>query len=1130
MSAPPVVASSFDPFQQLTIFRRAAASLASTCELGQTLANTIDVFLPALGDFGFFDAIVDGGVKRTARAHLDPATEAILAGTEWQRQAPSGLNLCALSSGAAALHTAIDDAWYQKVALGEGHLALLRALRFTAMLTVPVRSGDELIGALTLFMSDSGRSYGAGELDFAAELAALAAPVVSNARLLAKHRLAESALRTSEERLRLATDAGKIGIWDWDLVSGEISWSNRVYELHGIAPGEFGGRLADFTALVHPDDRARLSKDMAAARASGELFTAEFRIVRPDGSGGWLATWAQPDNEGGQGATRMVGAAIEITEQKRSQARLEELNRLLEQRVVSSNSERGRIWRMSRDVLGVASQSGALLSVNPAFEAVLGWTGEQALATPFMQLVHPDHRADAQQQSARLARGESVEEFEVQLRHRDGGYRWLSWTLVPEGALFYGVGRDVTELKKERVKKQLASETRLQLALDVGGMGAWQWDIVSGQSTWWPGMETLHGLPAGATLGSMAAYLELVLPADRERLGAEVAAALREKRGHCIEYRVMRPDGGVRWIEGRGELTLDEQGAPLQMAGVCVDITQRKRTEEDLRFVARASAELADLTELAATLNRVARLAVPAFADWCTVDLQGADGAVERVAVAHADPHKEALLHDLFARFPPAPDAPCGSWQMIRGGGRGHLPLVTDAMLAESSTAPECLAGLRALGLRSYIGVPLVVRGRTLGFISFIAAEGGRTYGADDVALAEDIGRRAAIAIENANMYHALQTGDRRKDEFLAMLAHELRNPLAPIAAAADVLKLSASDARLSKVSGIISRQVGHMAGLIDDLLDVSRVTRGQVELDRYPVDMKAVLMAAVEQVRPLNEARGHRLSLRLPERALTVEGDEKRLVQIIANLLNNAAKYTPPGGLIDLEVEAADEQILLCVRDNGIGMAPELVASAFELFAQAARTSDRSQGGLGLGLALVRRLAELHGGRVRAASKGIGLGSQFTVHLPLLRLTETAAARTDGAAGAAAPARLQVLVVDDNVDAAIMLGMFLEAAGHEVDVCHEPHAALKRIGARRFDACLLDIGLPGMDGNELARRIRSASTGAVPALIAISGYGQAHDRAVALEAGFDHYLVKPVGALSLQELLAQITERAALV
>ncbi|PWF54934.1 PAS domain-containing protein [Massilia glaciei] len=1130
MSTPPVVLSSFDPFQQLTVIRQAASSLASSFELDQTLANTIGVFLPALGDFGFFDAIVDGGVRRTARAHLDPATEAILAATEWRRQAPTGLNLCALSSGEAALHTGIDDAWYQKVAMGEGHLALLRTLRFKAMLTVPVRAGEELVGALTLFMSHSGRSYGAGELAFAAELAALAAPVVSNARLLGKHRLAEAALRASGERLRLATDAGKIGIWDWDLVSGAVSWSERVYELHGLAPGQFGGRLEDFTALVHPDDRERLSRDMAASLASGDLFTAEFRIVRPDGSGGWLATWAQPENEGGRGPTRMVGATIEITEQKRSQARLEELNCRLEQRVVSSNTERDRIWRMSRDVLAVASQSGALLSVNPAFEAVLGWTEREALSTPFMQLVHPEQQAGVQQQLARLARGESVEEFEVRSRHRDGSYRWLSWTLAPEGDLMYGVGRDVTELKKERAKKLLASETRLQLALDVGGMGAWQWDVVSGESIWWPGMETLHGMPVGAGVSSMAAYLELVLPADRERLAAEVEEALREKRGHRIEYRVIHPGGGVRWIEGRGELTLDEHGAPVQMAGVCVDITQRKRTEEDLRFVAKASAELAALTELTATLNRVARLAVPGFADWCTVDLLGADGAIERVAVAHVDPSKEALVHELFVRFPPDPDARGGVWQAIRGGHCGHVPLITDAMLAESAGAPECLAGLRTLGLRSYIGVPLAVRGRTLGLISFVAAGSGRVYGADDVALAEDIGQRAAIAIENANMYRALQTADRRKDEFLAMLAHELRNPLAPIAAAADVLRLSTGDARLTKVSDIISRQVGHMAGLIDDLLDVSRVTRGQVELDRYPVDMKAVVMAAVEQVRSLNEARGHRLSLKLPARALTVEGDEKRLVQIVANLLNNAAKYTPPGGAIDLEVEAGEERILLRVRDNGIGMAPELVDSAFELFAQAARTSDRSQGGLGLGLALVRRLAELHGGRARAASKGPGHGSEFTVHLPLLRGAAGATGAADGAAGAAPQARLQVLVVDDNVDAATMLGLFLETSGHEVDVCHEPRAALERIGARRFDACLLDIGLPGMDGNELARQIRVASPGAVPALIAVSGYGQAHDRAVALEAGFDHYLVKPVGALSLQELLAQIAGRSALV
>jgi signal transduction histidine kinase len=260
-------------------------------------------------------------------------------------------------------------------------------------------------------------------------------------------------------------------------------------------------------------------------------------------------------------------------------------------------------------------------------------------------------------------------------------------------------------------------------------------------------------------------------------------------------------------------------------------------------------------------------------------------------------------------------------------------------MLTTSISDPTYLALIRALGLRSYIGVPLTARGKTLGVITFVAAEGGRQYSREDVTLAEDIGRRAAVAIENAHLYRSLQESDRRKDEFLAMLAHELRNPLAPIRTAGELLRLSADSPHLQKISAVLTRQVGHMTGLVDDLLDVSRVTRGLVELERQPVDMHAVVAAAVEQVRPLIDARQHVLTVDIASAALMVEGDEKRLVQILANLLNNAAKYTMPAGAITLSVQASGELVEVRVRDNGIGMAPELVASAFELFVQAERS-----------------------------------------------------------------------------------------------------------------------------------------------------------------------------------------------
>jgi len=368
-----------------------------------------------------------------------------------------------------------------------------------------------------------------------------------------------------------------------------------------------------------------------------------------------------------------------------------------------------------------------------------------------------------------------------------------------------------------------------------------------------------------------------------------------------------------------------------------------------------------------------------------------------------------------------------------------------------------------------------------------------------------------------------LRAADQRKDEFLAMLAHELRNPLAPISTGAHLLKLLHSDnAQITQTCAIIARQVEHMTGLVDDLLDVSRVTRGLVSLSTQVLDLRKVVDDAAEQIRPLISTRRHTVVLDLPLDAATVKGDHKRLVQVVANLLNNANKYTPEGGRIALRLVQDDGEYVLSVTDDGIGMEPQLVARVFDLFSQAERTPDRSQGGLGLGLALAKSLVELHGGSVRAESAGLGKGSTFTVRLPRhtqeLPLT---IAQSRGQATAATP--LKVLLVDDNLDAAHTLQLFLGAAGHTVEVAYCGADAVDVARVFEPDVCLLDIGLPDFDGNELARRLRRMpqSTGAT--LIAMTGYGRQQDREAAMAAGFDHYMVKPVNTVELSDRLADI-------
>jgi CheY-like chemotaxis protein len=373
-----------------------------------------------------------------------------------------------------------------------------------------------------------------------------------------------------------------------------------------------------------------------------------------------------------------------------------------------------------------------------------------------------------------------------------------------------------------------------------------------------------------------------------------------------------------------------------------------------------------------------------------------------------------------------------------------------------------------------------------------------------------------------------LKEADARKDEFLAMLAHELRNPLAPIRSAAEVLRLvKLDDAQVQETSNVIARQVQHMTSLVDDLLDVSRVTRGLVTLERRPLDVREIVTDAIEQVNPVMQARQQRLALHLAPVGATVLGDRKRLVQVLANLLNNAAKFTPEHGNILVKTEVQGDQVVLQVSDDGIGMEPELAARVFELFTQAERAPDRSAGGLGLGLALVRSLVELQRGSVTCTSEGRDRGSTFTVRLPLLRMQHDAGAPQHADQRlAAADQPLRVLVVDDNADAARMLALLLKASGHQVTVEHEPHRALERSRAEPPQVCLLDIGLPEMDGKELARRLKAQPETARTVLIAVTGYGQDHDRESALAAGFSHHFVKPVDPARLAAVLAEISQR----
>ncbi|WP_322400610.1 PAS domain S-box protein [Massilia luteola] len=587
------------------------------------------------------------------------------------------------------------------------------------------------------------------------------------------------------------------------------------------------------------------------------------------------------------------------------------------------------------------------------------------------------------------------------------------------------------------------------------------------------------GSDVGATDG--VGWSDMVHPDDRARTWETWQASLATGAPYEIEYRMRHRSGEYRWLLGRALPVRDAHGHIVRWMGTCTDIHQHKRNEDALRASETRFRRLAESNVVGMVRYRM---------DGAIIDANQA--FLDMLGYSRAEFERGGL--DSRTLTPPEwTDATARAMEQLRTTGRVEN-LVKEYFRKDGSRASVQMGS--------------------------VTLDDPPTEG---LAVMIDV-----TPIQEAR--HALREADRRKDEFLAMLAHELRNPLAPITAAADFLKVGhAHDPRIRQVQTIITRQARHMTGLIDDLLDVSRVTRGLITLERAPAALAGVIAEAVEQVRPQVKAKNHHLELHLPSDDAQVLGDRKRLVQVFANMLGNAARYTADGGRIDLHLRLECGRVVVDVCDNGIGMAPDLTARAFELFSQAERSADRSQGGLGIGLALVKSLVELHDGTVSAHSDGPGRGSRFTVALPRLRGEADDAGDEPVATGAAAAAEaLDILIVDDNVDAAQILAMYIEAVGHRATVWHSPGKALAYAAAHRPDVCVLDIGLPEFDGHELARRLRAQPGMADVPLVAVSGYGQAHDRDRALAAGFDRHFVKPVMAADILAVLADVIGRRA--
>jgi len=620
---------------------------------------------------------------------------------------------------------------------------------------------------------------------------------------------------------------------------------------------------------------------------------------------------------------------------------------------------------------------------------------------------------------------------------------------------------------------------RLESTMAAAEIGSWLWDIRTNEFTADRNLATLYGLDSELELnGDPSRHHRHVHPDDLSAVREAEADALHTGVLASTEFRVILKNGSERWMARRGKVQLDADGKAVFVSGLLIDITAQKRAEQALRTSEKLYRAIGESID---------------YGVW----VRDRDG-------------RNVYASESFLRLIGMTQEECANFGW---GSALHPDDAAATMLAWQASVQSGTAWYREHRMRGIDGLyhPILAQGVP------IRGETGDVTGWAGINL--DISRLKRTE-------EALREADRRKDEFLATLAHELRNPLAPIRHAVKLLELNDIDEE-QRLWGraVISRQVHRMALLLDDLLDVSRITRGRLDLKVESVDLAALVGAAVETARPLIESKRHQLTVVLPPEPLTLAVDSLRLSQSLSNLLTNAAKYTDERGRIELAVTLHAHEITMSVKDNGIGFEPEALPGMFEMFSQVDSAIDRAEGGLGIGLALVKGLIALHGGSVDGFSLGLGRGSEFIIHLPrsvVVPDTANSAAAELSPAAPGTDSRLKVLVADDNRDAADSLAMVLEMNGHEVLVAHSGAQALEIARQVLPQAMILDIGMPDMTGYEVAREIRRESFGGRILLLAITGWGQKEDKERALEAGFDHHLTKPVDVDQVEKLLRE--------
>jgi len=1021
---------------------------------------------------------------------------------------------------------------------------------------------------------------------------------------ITSHREAAQALRESHERFELATGVVDGYIYEWNPETGQTWRSQGFFKLLGYDAGDIDAPASFWQEKLHEEDAPSAVQLARESVRRGESYSLEYRARHRDGTWHWLwdrgsvvspsagassvvapsgvatsVVASSPAGPNGSGMPRRVlGYVVDITSRKQEERALEaSMNRVVTilESITDAFISLDRDWHFTY--------------VNPQAEKLLRRPAAELIGTLLWDYFPEDTTPNfyrKYREAVDFGRPVTFEDFYWPLE------AWFEVHAYPseEGLSIYF--QDISR-RRANEEELRGSEQRFRELADSLPQIVWIARPDGATEYYNRRWYQFTGFDDVPKTHDDDFWRAIVHPEDLERMTADWEASLHNGGTFTIEYRFRdRSTGGYRWFLGRAVPIRNSGGQIIRWFGTCTDIDEQKRQAANERFLADAGAILASSLDYQTTLDRVASLVVPRFADWCFVALRGPDGELQMTSATHRDPAQAALFWER-QRLYGLTEGISGSIPLVARTGKPELITHVDAetKAAAGIWAADGLS-VEEAGHHSTLTVPLKVGGNIIGAMCFTFAESRRYYNLEDQSLAMELANRVAMAIENARLYRGLKEADRNKDEFLAMLAHELRNPLAAIAGAnrlLDELVPPEQSAITQMPRAILGRQLQHLTRLVDDLLDVSRITRGKIELRRVRVDFRDAIRAAADGARSFVTSRHHTLELTLPDEAVMVWADPARLQQIASNIILNAAKYTDPGGQIwvslvvetDEHEDAVLHEAVLRVRDNGVGLRPEIVSQIWGLFVQSERTLDRAQGGLGIGLTLVRQLTELHGGTVGAYSAGQGQGSEFTVRLPVLAVSESqpsaapspqvpeapqaprmvevkaaprmiqttpesevqpvtqatpalpvavplpalpASNERNPESTAAAPGVARVLLVDDNQDAAQTLSTWLSLQGHEVRVAFDGLSGIEVAHKWNPDVILLDIGMPNLDGYEVAQRLRAAeeNSGSRTKLIAITGYGQPSDRDRAFAAGFDHHFTKPVDVNEVAALLVR--------